>query len=135
MIVHQSARWPCAMMMIIIIMMIRITGIFVSGERDYVNPNDLDGDDDHQDDDVDHQQGGRVLWSLVGKMGRKEAAFGRLHACTICNLIITMFFMMMMMMMIVITIIVITIINIIIAQYAIISSSCYQHYHHHHHIL
>ena len=58
----------------------------------------------------------RVLWSLVGKMGRKEAAFGRLHACTICNLIITMFFMMMMMMMmIVITIIVITIINIIIS--------------------
>ena len=31
----------------------------------------------------------RVLWSLVGKMGRKEAAFGRLlHACTICNPII-----------------------------------------------
>ena len=121
------------MMMITIIMMIRIRGMFVSGERDYVNPNDLDGDDDQQDDDV----GGRVLWSLVGKMGRKEAAFGRLHACTICNLIITMFFMMMMMMtmMIVITIIVITIINIIIAQYAIISSSCYQHYHHHHHIL
>ena len=74
-------------LIIIIIMMIRITGIFVSGERDYVNPNDLYGDDDHQDDDV----GGRVLWSLVGKMGRKEAAFGRLHACTICNLIITMF--------------------------------------------
>ena len=124
------------MMIIIIIMMIRIRGMFVSGGCDYVNPNDLDGDDDQQDDDVDHQQGGRVLWSLVGKMGRKEAAFGRLHACTICNLIITMFFMMMMMMMmIVITIIVITIINIIIAQYAIISSSCYQHYHHHHHIL
>ena len=61
MIVHQSARWPCAMMIIIIIMMIRITGIFVSGERDYVNPNDLDGDDDQQDDDVDHQQGGVMV--------------------------------------------------------------------------
>ena len=61
MIVHQSARWPCAMMIIIIIMMIRITGIFVSGERDYVNPNDLDGDDDQQDDDVDQQQGGVMV--------------------------------------------------------------------------
>ena len=49
------------MMIIIIIMMIRITGIFVSGERDYVNPNDLDGDDDQQDDDVDHQQGGVMV--------------------------------------------------------------------------
>ena len=62
MIVHQSARWPCAMMIIIIIiMMIRIRGMFVSGGRDYVNPNDLDGDDDHQDDDVDHQQGGVMV--------------------------------------------------------------------------
>ena len=63
MIVHQSARWPCAMMIIIIIiiMMIRITGIFVSGGCDYVNPNDLDGDDDQQDDDVDHQQGGVMV--------------------------------------------------------------------------
>ena len=46
---------------IIIIMMIRITGIFVSGGCDYVNPNDLDGDDDQQDDDVDHQQGGVMV--------------------------------------------------------------------------
>ena len=49
------------MIIIIIIMMIRIRGMFVSGGCDYVNPNDLDGDDDQQDDDVDHQQGGVMV--------------------------------------------------------------------------
>ena len=45
--------------------------------------------DDPDDLEDDRQRDGRVLWSLVGKMGRKEAAFGPaccLHACTICNL-------------------------------------------------
>ena len=50
----------------------------------------------------------RVLWSLVGKMGRKEAAFGRLlHACTICNPIIIV---------VVVNIIIIIIIIIIIMK-------------------
>ena len=61
----------------------------------------------------------RVLWSLVGKMGRKEAAFGRLllhAACTICNPIIIV----VVIIVFVVVVVVIVIIAIIIAVVAIV---------------